>query len=364
MNATKARLLSGLLLGLFVIMGLSSCGQTPDFNSEDPVFSLFADRHKVLSAVDSVSMEEQPLRLVSAIEKYKDWLIIRAGSDESQLLFYNVNTGETIKGLPKGRGPNEVMLVSGIQIVGDTLWLFAPNERKHSMIDLKNSVLKRSFVYGDSTRRTTSWTIKSCIVPGGIVSMNMQARQRHWYAYVDKNGERQSVIDVCDFKEISDYTDRQKMSLHATSSFLGVGPDGKRIVSGGASFGALSFSKFDHGQLLELKRYLFYPPASKAVSEYQVAFSREARTSFCGACITENYVYLLYSGKTDAESVEIPAWECNHFLVMTPDGDPVRHYVLDINISAFYVDEDARILWGYSSEPTKKLVKYSLPKTF
>ena len=104
------------------------------------------------------------------------------------------------------------------------------------------------------------------------------------------------------------------------------------------------------------KNFIFpqYTPVEDN-SEIESNFTVDNITGYIYACVSDEYVFLLYSGKTVRDSRKNFS---NQIEVYNWGGDLVKILMIDEDLSAFCVDSKNRMIYGvtYSEEDEKALL--------
>lgn len=173
------------------------------------------------------------------------------------------------------------------------------------------------------------------------------------------DGQIVNTVGHVKFDNIIQFSELEQSAFHL-SSFLTVKPDGRSVVCALGTAGALSFAKIDDdNNMKEVGRNIYYSPKIKPSGDRKlptIMYSSENKRAFCGIQSDNEYVYLLYSGKTQNERT--PAYQCNHLLIYDWNAKPVRHCYLDKSINSFYMEDG--ILYGVSSYPASQIYIFNM----
>ncbi len=83
------------------------------------------------------------------------------------------------------------------------------------------------------------------------------------------------------------------------------------------------------------------------------------KISFIGAYATNNYVYLLYSGKS-IKDAGVDAFKANVIYRLSWEGKPMNKFELDYPLTNFCVSDDDDILYALADKGELELVQYAL----
>lgn len=99
---------------------------------------------------------------------------------------------------------------------------------------------------------------------------------------------------------------------------------------------------------------------TEQTSEWRAApISADCKQGFISAYATDNYVYLLYSGRSIREA-KMNALQANTIYQLTWDGKPVNKFELDFSATTFCVSTDDSFLYALVNKGELELVKYEI----
>ncbi len=122
--------------------------------------------------------------------------------------------------------------------------------------------------------------------------------------------------------------------------------------------GELLFYHREEGEVVKDREYQLFEPDYSPDSSMGIAviFSQDSYTGFLDVVNKGNFVYALYSGRSQRE-FGMEAYVGNKIFVFTNTGKPVAYYELDVDIRTFDVDESGTI-YALSINPVPQLVKF------
>lgn len=144
---------------------------------------------------------------------------------------------------------------------------------------------------------------------------------------------------------------------------ISVKPDGKAFVFAAAFSPILEIIKVDENNELEKIKDIHYAypdyRTEKKNGGYSSPMSSKSPMGFPVITTTDSYIYTIYSGKT-FEKYRSEAFYGNHLLVYDWNGNPIKHYLLNISLKQVFVEED-KILYGIPGDTENfQFVKYEL----
>lgn len=306
-----------------------------------------------LMVVDSINIDQYNLFQVSDVVKIDDdWLLMSTITGDYKLLFLNIFTSEHFFAIRKGRGPGEMIGGNSLHECGGNALFYDSNSATCIRIDGRRTIEGRSLVvdtiglFKDGPSKPIYMT--SC-GNGGFVSGNF-ADENIWYSYYDSTGRIHSSVAALDFEELSD--EKDAIVSFSLSSKYASSPDGTKVCVVSVASPSLSFSHVSSGTLIEYKRWAV-PPVGMVAGH----ITPEHTSTFSGIDADGKYVYLAYSGHKLRDDI-LPTEECNHLIVYDWDGNPVKRYYLNRNVSSIHVD--GKDLWAVSTYPESCVYRFVL----
>lgn len=299
-------------------------------------------------SLEFISISDTLLEEPSKMLVHGENLIIQVfgKSKNTHLVVFSLKEGriinETIK---RGDGPDE-MLACEMSLINDKLWLYDMSKKRIGNAPVDSFLLTtpditwyklnhsyyRTAVLNDSIMLgTNDFDSKSKINFTNLVTGLIEGRGS--YSHLDGNVSLAALID-------------------ASSCYVDVNPTTKDIL--------LSYRYTDVIEIYDSKGEL--KCALQGPECFDVEFNSkengmgktvDTRKAFVNSYVTDNYIYLLYSGckrteKNWANGTEI--------FIFSWDGKPQKKYMLPQPIYTFAVDESKQIIYSYSMQ-TEELLK-------
>lgn len=332
----------------------------------DPYLASLPDPACTLSPTDSLDLEQFEILLPSRLIKYDRWVVFEVSQAKSNLVLLNLDTKRTMEAIMVGRGPGEMKQGGDLHLEGSGAVLTEVNALTQVSIDLA------SVQEGYIPVLDTIGTFKNCKnafgrlrrVRGGFVSTvpyHNTLKEDAWYSLWDVDGYvsapvmRPKIEGLNKLAQNYDY-------FFFNSSMMAARPDGDRLCVAHPGMAVLSFASVEDRTLREVKRIEYNKPVVVSRGEQSLLDHENSYSCFRSMSPTNDYLYLLYSGKRSQRSGkgEIPDYESNHLLVYDWDGNLVVRYYLSRNVSSIFVDGDE--LYCLSTYPSSELLVYQLPK--
>ena len=177
---------------------------------------------------------------------------------------------------------------------------------------------------------------------------------------MNKDGKIISTIDYPVREATKDLSRAMLPSLYSTGVRMSNSPDGKRIVVATGSQGILSFLKRTDPGIKEYKQIKYQEPIIALPPGGGASYTRDNINGFSAVDCDDNYVYALYSGRT-FNSHQTKFTHCEHLFVYDWDGNPIKHYILDIPLfNSISYDKEKNCIYGLAENPEGVLIVYQL----
>ena len=266
----------------------------------------------------------------------------RASGQEHYLYNYSLNTNKFSKPYAsKGRGPGEIMGMASIGIYNDHLWINDFTGKKMMLLDKNKAVLKASASdYKEySFKNNRFFDIKlidnlQCIATGSETSKSkIQILDLTRGEIVKEFGKLKSYSEGFPIHVIT------KASL--TQSYLR--PTSDKLV--------LAYFHTDIIEIFDLNTGKSV--ALQGPEKFDIDFTvhnnhwfenDKTRVTFIGGSVTNDNIYLLYSGKKFNEE---KAFRGSYVFVYDWNLNPVKKITLDKEVYQICVSEDNKTLYSY-----------------
>ncbi len=349
MNQISRNVLNGIVL--IVIIPILSCNKTinhPILHFEkSPIHKLTHTRVIDLEEFDIL----KPAHVIRKNDSYMIWDL----NNEKMLHLVDFNTKKLINGIKKGSGPGEVVAIIDLQFKDDSFFIFDPDRQKVNQVDISSDTtftLKEVMDINSDKRIFSANYQGSHLIANGLFD-------DAWLVTLKENGEITSKVDFPGFEETSNTTGME-LSLLYLSTRIANKPDNKKVVAATQSFAVLSFLNYIDGLILEeYKQIKYYGPDFTLPERGGIAWSKDGQVGFCGLDCDDEFVYALYSGRT-FEEYGMLSHNCEHLLVYDWDGNPVKHYTLDIPLFSMKYDSEKNTIYGIGYNPEGIFVEYQL----
>ncbi|RNC63494.1 hypothetical protein D7D25_16315 [Proteiniphilum sp. X52] len=264
-------------------------------------------------------------------------------------------SNKVIKGVNIGNGPNEIISPSSFQNQDGKFLIYDISQRRINQIDISSDttlIIKKNQEINTNKRLFVINRIGSNIIATGIL-------EDYWLANMTTDGEITSGIEFPAFEETNN-TPKVQLSMLYISTLMANTSDNKKVVAVTQKHGVVSFLNYINNSILnEYKQIKYYAPNFTIEERGNIAFSKNNQVGFCGVDCDNDYVYALYSGKTFAKEGMLNH-HCENLLIYDWNGNPIKHYVLDIPLYSMRYNEKNNLIYGIAYYPEGILVEYQL----
>lgn len=336
---------------LFVVLPILSCSKTIN----NPIEHFIQAQRQELIHSNIIYLEEfdilKPGHVIRKDDSYMIWEI----NNEETFHFVNFDSKKVIRGVRKGSGPGEIIFPSSIQIKEDNFYVFDPDKKKINQI----------YISTDSTLELKE--VEEINFDKRLFLINYQGShiiatglfEDAWLATLKGNGEIISKVDFPSFKETSN-TPKMELSMLYIITHLANKPDNKKVVAATQDLGVISFFNYINGSILEeYKQIKYFGPEFTLQERGGIGYSKDGLIGFCGLDCDNEYVYVLYSGRTFAEH-GMQSHHCDNLLIYDWDGNPIKHYILDIPMTSMKYDKKNNSIYGIAYHPEGAFIEYQL----
>ena len=350
----KNEIVSAVCLLVFITSSVSC-----DKSFHDPLKHFAHAKEYKLEVINTVGLEEYEVFRPSNVVKVGTDYYIRDSSNPLSVKLLNPSTGYIKTIVSKGSGPEELNSIDRIMLKDSLVVVFDHTRRK--LYRLRDGNNEHG---GIVELRQYSEDIRPFIVD--IHNDMMLASGMLEDSWVNLYNSMESSVlslEFPAFEETSNLDNIQK-SILFMSTFVNFKPDGKAFALATLNEGVFAIYKENPNDGWQnVIEWMYFPPKFKELDVKKtgtpLAYTRENVIAFYGLACTDEYIYALYSGK-EVGNGSMDAYLCQHVLVYDWEGNPVKHYLLDIPLYSMGVDEKAGILYGIGYDPEGCIIEYKL----
>lgn len=293
-----------------------------------------------------------------------DILVYKEKGQNVLMRYFDINTGIVRKFLPRGNGPGEVNNVIRLTVSDSILQIFTDPEKillyHYKDFFSKDNIFPRkelSLLSGQSAFASAFQLYSNQIFYSGKSSETDTCR------YCVYNIEQNSIYSFAGFpKYDSNIQSFPTFDMSKQLAYQGdfvFSPTKDKIFF--FFFYALGFDIVDTEKWEVVCQQIYQYPDVKLnhISELNINKVSRNPESLCGfidACATNEYIYVLYTGKHFNEDYS----SGKHVLQYDWEGEPQKYYVLDVEINSIAVDEKNKLLYATTNEENARIVKYRI----
>jgi hypothetical protein len=346
---------------IFFITLFASCSIE---KHDDPLKDFTSEQTQSLKGEVFLNPEEYGIFKPMNLMYWKNLFIIRDINNTHILHSIDLKSKKIVHGFQQGNGPGEIVSLGSVECQDGQVYLYDIARKILYQTDPLLSMSDTVMHYSEYMRLNTERrpylihkTIKGCIATGLLeegIFMLVHAEQE----------EPKTFVDYPDFEVTERMTGMEKAAVYIGARVT-IKPDQNKLACLFPMAGVISFCGITADSIVEYKRLTYYAPmveAPRTQSLPAIMYKKEAKVAFCAAASTDEYIYALYSGRTNND-YPAKAHECEHLLVFDWNGNPVKHYQLDMPLFSLSLDAENRMIYGISFQPEGVVVKYNLSPT-
>lgn len=290
------------------------------------------------------------------ITKHGNILAVGRQYEENNIRFVNLSDHSTSDWLPFGEGENEAYMIDNLSVNSQgeiSAFDFETGKlHRHNPAALSRSVAHPLVLAEDDNTHLSAVQGDGFVISTGLYE---QGRYR-FYSLTD--GSESYTIPYPVHPAYPDLSDYGKSILWA-STILRLRPDNKAFVCTDIRSGQLDICRIDGNTISLVCRHTYYYPHVDIKDGEQplVAYYSDNVTGFREVAVSNERIYVLYSGKTYKEYkqriIDSPT-----LLVFDWNGTLLNNYTLPEHANYLAFDTEENQLYG--TTPDAKLVQYNL----
>lgn len=259
------------------------------------------------------------------IECYKNLLICANFHGEKKIRVYDLTTGEIVNEfLNVGKGPDEILNVSSMYILRDSLIVYCANSRK-----LISTPLEGLFTAPVELTVTSDFGNYSRVLPldnGSFVTTGLF--DESGYLHLINNKGNSQVLEYFPDDGISNFKEEKSIAYQGK---LHGNPAGSKFVYGSSYGLILRFMEIKESSAKKNKEYIFempsYIPDSKPQKQnFAVRWANDALRGVLSMTGSDKYCFILCE---ENKKVLDKNWRISSVYVFTWEGTPVQKICLE-----------------------------------
>ena len=331
-------------LWLLILVAICSC------TSQD-THQTISYKHRVFVHRDSCILGKPNQIALSG-----SYLAITDLNNDKVLYVFNSQSGKKVgEYVNRGQGPGEYYSISSLGRWKNGMYLYDVNKREMAEIAFMDSVrIIPRMSFGRELHPTfvplnDDTFIASGFYPEGrFCLIKDSGKQKEYIMEYPSRDEAE--------KEVTNFAKSQ-----AYSGGIVAHPSGTLFMAHVNNADMLSFYSYENGNVRLIKEMLNSFPDYKYDKENQhyLGVSRHNPDAYLWGCGTDEYIYLLYSGKNYADDGE-KTFVSSQIEVYNWEGEKVKTLMLDIPIQGMVVSEDDSTMYAIALNPEPQIVTFDL----
>ena len=285
-------------------------------------------------------------------------LIVQNYNAETHFVKYNIHTKKKVgESVCWGSGPEEMLNPKGIHLLDSVVWICDVKRRKMM------SYSKEQFCYSNMPRPLHSINFKEqfnkvAVNTNNIVSTVLALNYQR-LSFFDMNGS--FIKTVGEFPDCN----LSLTPIETIESFLcniSINPQDGRIC---LSYNLTDLIEFYDADGILKKRIHgpdhFFPAVAETKKGGGIgvrSIEGKTRDAYFSPVVSDNIIYLLYSGRFFDLNVAENSYLVNQIFVFDWDGGPLKRYILDIPVFWFTVDESQKRIYGLTDAPDYRIIEF------
>lgn len=342
-----------IFVSYLILIGLYSCD-----NSQLPLEPLehFKDCGiKKLIISKRINLDSLDILKPHCIIKKEGVYIIKDQTNSGMIKAWDPSSGKVYKGVHKGNGPNEIISMSSMQLYEGDVYVYdimRKMMKKISLCDVDTTVI----ISDDINMQIKNRPFIVALMDGKWLASGYL--QKSWINYYSKENQLISSLPFPSFPATDGLDDETKSVIYM-STMLAIKPDGTKVACATQMAGVVSISDCKGDTLVETTRLQYFPAIINLNSVSNVTYSKDSKVGFCDVVCDNDYIYLMYSGRTEKE-FGLKSHHCQHILVYDWGGNPIKHYELETPLFTMNYDSDMKIIYGIGYDPEGCIIEYDL----
>lgn len=305
--------------------------------------------------------EDDPVDILN----YSNHLILNCtnrSGDEFTYLLDNKGYLEN-KFLLKGKAGNEILSIISPYFINGNMYFYDITKRCFNWFPVDSIIknnsynlnIKKTYLSDSLFFSRIAWQNDSIIFGVGCSTISNKI--------IQYNIKTKKIIQR--FGDFSfNYSESELETLQdAATSYIKIKPDKSRLLLAYRYTDILEIYDINGSQ--RCSKYgpeqlpLIYQKKSRN-GRFYMEKTKDTRKAFVDCYVTDNYIYLLYSGNTRGSKNKID-WICGQsILKLDWDGNEIEYWKLNEPILTFAIDEDKGIIYSHSFSNSNEIIKASI----
>lgn len=338
-----------IILGLIMLFLFSCCSGNQETVREENVMC-----HPICG-------EDYILGGPNAMAILDSILVVVDVKSDSLFHFFNIKAGKYIrKSGVRGHGPSEFTVVSSLNLY---------DKGSFSFYDInKKKFYKMNFLKNNDVQFTPLFSVDS-IFPFKVYPLSNDQfitsglYDNYRFSLMGSDGRVQSTFGEWPFRDESEKKVSGQIRAQAYMFELAISPSKTKFLASLYSADILAFYQMSADSIHLIKEsILSYPDYKYRNNPTNFSgTSKEAPMYYLCAACSDDYIYVLYSGKTFRKH-GLGAFGGNEIYVYTWKGDKIAVIKSDKILRELCLSEDGKSMYAIADDPNPVLVSFSLPQ--
>jgi len=312
---------------------------------------------KTVMKLNAVTVEfDESIWMPHLFVKSDSLFIIQNIFTKNMLYVYNINSRKKVgEFISHGSGPNDLLGIKNMQLVGSELNISDPQKRTVNKYDVNDFHKLTKNITPIKIIPIEDYCIQLAPTENGYVAIAMNSDNKRIIFY-NSEGEREIVTGEYPYygKEL---TVLEK--IEGFNSQIVVSHKYKRIYLFGMVTDLIEMYDF---QGILIKRLhgpeRFFPQVkeNRTTDGYAGISANNSKFAYFHPIIVDDEIYVSYSGNHPVINEEVP--RINQIFVFDLECNPVRRYELSKSIASFTVDLDTKHIYATSNIPDYHMVVF------
>jgi hypothetical protein len=333
--------------------------------SSDSSRSVLSDFNNTINLKLNVSpIESTELGEILDMVSFDSILIINEVFEQQIFKYFNVNNGNLgANFINRGKGPNELIFPGLMCALDDSIFsTYEANKKQLVYFNVYDIIANfHQFEKVTNTNLSDLVIFQSYPINDSLVIFTGMFEDGKYCLY---NSKSENTIITVDFPDDENHQkENNYIKSMAHQGEIAIKPNKQKFVFV-CRHGYFDICSVSQNELLLENRKLYYLSDYKVIGENVVAHSAKSAYAFHSVEVTDNYIYMIYSGRTKDEfGSEYIAG--NNILVYDWNGNPVVNFKTDRYLHRMTLDRNNLIIYGFcinsvTGEP--EIVTCQLPK--
>ena len=358
--------LPNLSLYVLMIFFIFACESSTNEKGLNNLLTVTEDQTHSLTS-NTITINGDVIGYILDIKSIEDYIVATADFGSHAYMAINVITGETFRFGSIGEGPNEVASLSQLELYnsGDTKRLKTYNLNKLRVDDFKwNETISTRSIMFDSTRsvKIPLMVHKMAYLKESNTYLTVGTFNQKRFRLYSNKGKLLQEFGEYPFEQEFKNVSPENLAMAFQGNFE-VDSTGRYVAFAITDAACLDFFEIQNGKVSVIKQHHVTKPlfeASTTPNEYWAAVKEENKMGFISTASDQDFVYVLYSGKSFEEGME-EAMTGNTVYVYDWQGNLRHKLLLDQKVHFITVNPKTRQLLAVINGEKTSFVSFNLP---